>query len=125
MKTESYHDTTNLEEPTLTVAKRKGGSQMIEIIAFFKSHTGKDFTASEIWTRVFDGDNKKALLTSVRRAITDLYRPPPLKLEGEEAIFPDPALNKTEIKRDGLYGRPEYAYRFRQQEPGITKTLFD
>ena len=88
-----FYNTVNLEGTELKTARRRATRQEDIILAFFQTWPYAHFSPYEVWN-VFKDD---MLITSVRRAITDL------KNEGK--------LEKTDIKVPGPYGMPNYAYR--------------
>lgn len=88
----TYYNTTH-EADTLKY-KVKADKQDDQIIEFFRKHWQGSFTPCDIWSKVF---TPQTPITSVRRSITNLENAGMLK--------------KTEIKRDGLYGRPNYTWR--------------
>jgi Fe2+ or Zn2+ uptake regulation protein len=81
---------------TLDVYEAKAAKQDQIILDFFKTWPGATFTAPEVWEKI-KWQNKPPL-TSVRRALTNLQ-----KMNWIEKVS----------KRDGLYGRDNYAYRLR------------
>lgn len=83
----SYHNTVPLNGVELDDRKEKTANQDKMILEFFEVYHALDFTACEIFTSLKHKEN--ILLTSVRRAITNLT------IDGK--------LIKTENKRRGIY----------------------
>jgi len=65
----AYHDTLDLSGSDLDRSESKARKQDEAVLAFFKAHPGEKFTPWECWERI-----GKPLITSVRRAITNLER---------------------------------------------------
>lgn len=93
MKT-SYHNTTGIQGEQLELFEEKAANQEEIILALFKQTPR--MTASECLNR-YPCDNTP--LTSIRRGMTNLMN------KGK--------LIKTEEKKTGTYGRPEYIYEFK------------
>ena len=88
----SFYNTTQEKDSVLKEYTRKAESQEQKILNIFRrSKTG--LTASEVFRNY---PNRNVPLTSVRRAITNLC----------DARF----LEKTRLKREGIYGRKEFVY---------------
>ncbi|MFA5420319.1 MAG: hypothetical protein WC341_17835 [Bacteroidales bacterium] len=114
----SYFNTTSEPDPTLFEVKARTQEQII--LEIFRSH--ENLTASECH-KLFPG---LAPLTSIRRAITNLATDTYTSVNGIFrvtryggvtpqqfpmcALFAPAKLFKTDQKRIGIYGRPEYAY---------------
>ena len=103
----TYYNTTRLEGEQLEKAETKAKSQEQIIFEYFemksiaaKSVTTKKledgYSPAQLWAILSDMGYKYPL-TSVRRAISNLT------IDGK--------LIKTEEKRIGLYGSPEYVWR--------------
>lgn len=92
----TYYNTTHESGNNLTQFELKASSQEQMILDFFRRHPGEMFTPSDIWVRLHS-KMKRAPLTSIRRAITNLTGPG--------------GLEKTDLKTMGPYGRPEYYWR--------------
>jgi hypothetical protein len=90
----SYFNTTSERGAKLKVFDNKSEAQEANVIKIFKTKRGDNLTASEV-LRLYP--EKGILITSIRRAISNL----------KNWNF----LEKTAVKRDGIYGRPECAYR--------------
>ena len=88
----SFYNTTNEVNPALREMERKAGSQEREVLNIFRKSTS-GLTASEVFRKY---PQRNVPLTSIRRAITNLSN--------------DRFLDKTEIKREGIYGRKEFVY---------------
>jgi response regulator of citrate/malate metabolism len=89
----SYYNTTNQSGDTLKEYKRKALTQEEEIFHYL-SRYGLTFSASEIQDSLFKDRNVP--ITSIRRALTNLYHDLEIKKAGQ-------------IK--GKYGRPENTYK--------------
>jgi hypothetical protein len=87
----NYFNTTNLSGNTLAEYKLIAKNQEELILWLFRKH--KQLTPSVAHTLL----QTAAPLTSTRRAISNL--------KSKNMLI------KTEIKQDGLYGRPEYIYK--------------
>ena len=92
-----YHNTTQLKGDELRDSIRTARTQTDKVLVFFKHYPGRSFTPSYVHSFVEDGEP----LTSSRRSISDLTR--------------DGHLEKTEEKRTGIYGKPEYCWRLKFQ----------
>jgi response regulator of citrate/malate metabolism len=88
-----YYNTTNQSGDTLKEYKRKALTQEEEIFHYL-SRYGLTFSASEIQDSLFK--NRNVPITSIRRALTNLYHDLEIKKVGQ-------------IK--GKYGRPENTYK--------------
>ena len=95
----SYYNTTNEKGEALNKAWTKTDSQKNFIYELFVQC--KALTASECWKLYPDSIDYQTPLTSIRRAMTDLT------IEGK--------LIKTDIKKQGIYNRPEYVYSIKEQ----------
>jgi len=92
-----YYNTTNQQGKELKNNIKKALTQYDEIKKYFRNHK-RMFTPSEIWVKLYDISTP---ITSVRRAITDLTN--------------DGVLEKTKRQKPkGLYNRPEYYWRLKQ-----------
>ena len=89
----SYYNTTSQKGEQLKVAWKKDKSQDNKVMEYFNTH-GKA-TPSEVWLH-FNKHENNVPITSIRRSITNLtsYN----------------MLSKTEKKKEGIYGRPEYVW---------------
>tara|TARA_E500000331_G_C17002247_1_gene602551 strand:- start:159 stop:443 length:285 start_codon:yes stop_codon:yes gene_type:complete len=87
-----YYNTTKQDGNNLKSYKSKALSQEDKILNYF-TVKGKA-TPTEIWS----GMSADALLTSVRRSITNLTK--------------SGRLTKTKEKKTSIYGRPEYVWEF-------------
>jgi len=92
----SYFNTTNERGDTLKRRKRKTENQDDIVLAFFRQHKEVEISPSECWINAFQADETP--ITSVRRSINTLTR------EGK--------LIKTENKKIGVYGKPEYLWKY-------------
>lgn len=93
-----YHNTTHLTGAELQDSTQKAETQTEKVLRFFKVHSGYKYPPSFVHNVI--GGNSP--LTSTRRALSDLTK------KGE--------LEKTEHKRVGAYGKPEYMWRLKQEE---------
>ena len=96
----TYYNTTHVLGKQLNEYTEKAKSQEDRVLRFFLAMYPQRYTASEVWRQCFRESSaifNKTPLTSVRRAITNLYN------EGD--------LVKTERIKDGIYGRPECIYK--------------
>jgi hypothetical protein len=116
----SYHNTTNEPDPKLFEVKARTQDQIV--LEIFRKHP--DLTASECHKLYPDF---RVPLTSIRRSITNLATdvwmnvPKQQKfrwVHGEQPeefevsfLFQTAKLQKTNVKRIGIYGRNEYAYK--------------
>ena len=94
----TYYNTTRQEGKQLEVSWDKTKSQDDKVMEYFRAH-GKA-TPSEVWIHFNENENNVPI-TSIRRSITNLtsYN----------------MLSKTEKKREGVYGRPEYVWTKRSE----------
>ena len=107
MREPDYYNTTRSAGGELRRFKGKAANQAQKILNYFREFEPFGYTPSEICRLVF---RDKVPLTSVRRAMTDLT----------SARF----LTKTDEQKRGPYGRPEYVWRLRGQDPEQRK-LFE
>jgi len=93
-----YYNTTRQKGEQLKVAWKKAKSQDDKVMEYFNIN-GKA-TPSEVWLH-FNKYENNVPITSIRRSITTLtsYN----------------MLSKTEKKREGVYGRPEYVWSKRTE----------
>ena len=89
-----HFNTTTETGHTLKVLQQKSDAQESHILQLFRQNRGRNLTASEV-LRMYPG--KGILITSIRRALSNLKN--------------WNYLEKTEIKRNGIHGRNECAYR--------------
>jgi len=89
-----YFNTTKETGAPLRIFEHKSDAQEAKIWKLFKKHVGRELTASEV-LRIYP--EKGMLITSVRRALSNLKN--------------QKFIEKTDKKREGIYGRPECAYR--------------
>ena len=94
MKTESFHNTTNLQGQNLQVAEAQAKSQEQIILEIFKNNPDKGYAPNEIFHKL-----RSVPITSIRRAISNLAK------QG--------VLIKTEVMRKGLYHRQNYVWRYK------------
>lgn len=106
MTEKSYFNTNNECNPTLQDSKERALRQQNRILSYFQSFPNDTFTPEEVWKNVF---NEKILLTSVRRAMTNLTDAGKIK--------------KTDEMRDGSYGHKCHTWRSVPQ-PVFAKELF-
>ncbi len=98
-----HHNTTNESGSKLARFQKVAKSQDAQILKVFRDAYVKDKTSTLSPSQVYDRlwynrkTNTTYLLTSVRRAMSDLTR--------EGYLF------KTDDKRDGPFNRPEYLWR--------------
>jgi predicted transcriptional regulator len=86
----SFHNTTNEIGNQLQIFTQKAENQESEILEYF--YNKKKASASEAWQSF-----KHYPITSVRRSITNLTK------QG--------FLEKTQDKKIGIYGKPEYIWK--------------
>lgn len=91
----AYHDSTGLDRAEHVQAERSAQHQDAQVLAIFLEF-GRPMTPSQVW-RIGCDRGQRWLLTSVRRAITNLTNAR--------------ALVKLNEKRPGCYGRPELCWR--------------
>lgn len=96
MGNENYFNTTHQEGDKLKLYGLKAHKQNAKILLFFLRNK-KEFTPSQVWINCFNPDETP--LTSIRRSMNVLTN------KG--------ALEKTDKKVEGIYGRPEYKWRLR------------
>ena len=87
----AYYNTTRQKGEQLKVSWKKTKSQDDKVMEYFYEH-GKG-TPSEVWIYFRDSN---VPITSIRRSITNLTS--------------SNLLSKTDNKREGVYGRPEYVW---------------
>ena len=87
----AYYNTTRQKGEQLKVSWKKTKSQDDKVMEYFHAH-GKG-TPSEVWIYFRDSN---VPITSIRRSITNLTN--------------SNLLSKTDNKREGVYGRPEYVW---------------
>ena len=92
---ENYFNTTNLNGKELEGEKANATSQQEFILSLFYGKKD-EYTASEMW-KAYLSCGKRCPITSVRRALTNLTS--------------DGKLEKTNVQRIGIYGKPEYVYQ--------------
>jgi len=94
----SYHNTTN-ETDKLDQYEQKAKTQDEKILEYFQEMCPRQtyFSPSEL-----QGVLKTAPLTSIRRALSNLTR-----LD---------ALIRTDVKKDGLYGRKEHCWKLKSDQ---------
>ena len=90
----SFHNTLDLKGKELLKAESKARTQEEIILKLFTDNPHADFTASDLWLKL----GQQWPITSVRRSLTNLCA---------EHLY------KTDIKRLGLYGQMNYAYKLR------------
>lgn len=95
-----YFNTTHESGEVLDLGKEKAKAQDQLILNFFKEHAGKEFTHVEVHRKM----KLKCPITSVYRAIATLTAK-------EELI-------KTNNKRPGTYGRPNYTWKYKLDANG-------
>ena len=95
----AYYNTTRQKGEQLEVAWDKTKSQDDKVMEYFHAH-GKG-TPSEVWIYFRDSN---VPITSIRRSITNLTN--------------SNLLSKTNNKKEGVYGRPEYVWE-------IFKSVYD
>lgn len=93
----TYFNTTHALGKELSEYREKAKCQEETILRFMLRHHRTNWTASDIWRECFRQQLRPVPLTSVRRAITNLYN------AGD--IF------KTQDQKEGIYGRPEYFWK--------------
>jgi hypothetical protein len=94
---DDYFNTTGMEGDDLKKVTRKATKQSDIIFDYFKKNRRQAISPTEIWRNCFDVDSVP--LTSIRRAISVLTR------KGK--------LIKTNIQCQGMFGRPEYKWRYK------------
>ena len=95
----TYYNTTRQKGKQLEVSWKKTKSQDDKVMEYFHAH-GKA-TPSEVWIHFRDSN---VPITSIRRSITNLTN--------------SNLLSKTDNKKEGVYGRPEYVWE-------ILKSVYD
>lgn len=98
-----YHNTTN-ETERLAEYDTKAKTQDEIVYELFKIH--KELTPSQAY-KLFRSDLTP--LTSIRRSISNLTK--------------EDRLERTEMKKDGIYGRKEYVWKLKTYEPYQTNLL--
>ena len=88
----SYFNTTNIIDPLLKNHENKAKSQEQKVLNIYRK-SKKGLTASEVFRQY---PEKNTPLTSIRRAISNLFN--------------DRFIEKTPLKREGIYGRTEFIY---------------
>ena len=91
-----YYNTNQESGADLKASNKKTKTQEEKVLIIFKGMP--KLTASEAW-KIYNVDGRTPL-TSIRRAITDLCR-----LE---------KLVKTEETKEGIYGKKEHLYKWKQ-----------
>ncbi len=94
MKSNTYHNTTNESKSYVKKANKKAESQDAKILKLF--HITDHMTASEVLAKWRFRNNNPILLTSCRRALSNLTR--------DEKLF------KTKDKKMSPNGAPEHYY---------------
>ena len=89
----TYYNTTGQKGKQLEVAWDKTKSQDDKVMEYFHAH-GKA-TPSEVWINFNENENNVPI-TSIRRSKTNLTN--------------SNYLSKTNNKKEGVYGRPEYVW---------------
>lgn len=100
----TYFNTTHVLGKQLNEYNEKAQSQEDRILRFFLAMYPQKYSASDVWRQCFrqsEAIYATVPLTSVRRAITNLYN------SGD--------LVKTNEQKDGVYGRPEYLWKISTQ----------
>ena len=90
----SFHNTTRESDAKLAEYEGRAVTQEDRILEYFASNWHTEISPSRVQRYLLPN----VPLTSVRRAITNLTT------QGK--------LERTEKKVDGLYGRPEYCWRY-------------
>ena len=95
----TYYNTTGQKGKQLEVSWDKTKSQDDKVMEYFRAH-GKA-TPSEVWFHFIKHEHHGEILnavpiTSIRRSITNLTN--------------SYLLSKTDNKKEGVYGRPEYVW---------------
>lgn len=98
-----FFNTPNLRGPDLTAANEHNADQNEKVLAVFR-RVGKSLTPCQV-EAALKAQGELILLGSVRRAITTLTR------RGE--------LRKTDERRMGLYGIPNYCWELNDREREI------
>jgi hypothetical protein len=96
-----FHDTVPIEEERLPEARKRAARQKEAVLDYFRQRYSMSFTPMEIWKEVNHiTTGTSILLTSVRRAISDLTK------EGK--------LTKCDYseRREGGYGHPNRTWRY-------------
>ena len=96
----TYFNTTHTLGKQLVEYEQTADSQEERILRFFLAMYPQKYTASDVWRQCFRESSciyNRTPLTSVRRAITNLYN------AGD--------LVKTDNQKTGVYGRPEYFWK--------------
>jgi hypothetical protein len=100
-----FHDTVPLPEERLPEARKRAARQKEAILDYFRQRYSMSFTPRDVYNSLLDAslssdDHYFVLLTSVRRAITDLTK------EGK--------LTKCDYseRREGGFGHPNRTWRY-------------
>lgn len=93
-----YYNTTKLAGPGLKESTGKAKKQKDQILALFKG-TRRPMSPATIWEH-YGFKEKNVPITSVRRAITNLEK--------------DGFLTKTDIQEDGIYGKKNFCWVYRE-----------
>ena len=104
-KRKIYYNTTKEDGKFLEVREAKALNQEMQILNIFKREK-RALTASEVWDLF---GQIYAPLTSMRRAITNLKS--------------DGIIEKTDEKKKGLYGQPEYKYKLLRSNAKSNKRI--
>lgn len=97
----SYHNTTSEGGESLRTYRQIARGQDREVLDFFATRKTNPSTPSEVHDALYAGQRGNTPLTSVRRAITNLTNAGLLK--------------KTNLKKRGVYGRPEGCWILAEQ----------
>ena len=97
----SYYNTTKETPKELAISKVKAYTQEESIMDIFFDRELIKMTPSDIW-HIYCEEFKNIPLTSIRRAITSLTN--------------RQQLVKTDIMREGIYGKPEHCWRLSKED---------
>lgn len=92
----TFHNTTDLKGKVLSEAKQECKNLESKIVKLYQLHS--NLSPSQAYLRL----SGKHILTSVRRAITNL-------------TMRDKLLTKTDVKITGMYGKPEYVWTLKTE----------
>ncbi len=98
----SHHDTTNLSREDLVLAERRAVKLEDHIQKFFTSFWSQNIPPHKVKKHLDKLLNQDVLLTSVRRALSNLTR--------------DGILEKMDVKVPGPHGSPVHCWRLKPQD---------
>ena len=105
----SYFNTTNSSGAQLQQYQGTAKAQEAHILKIFQNRVGYAFAPSEVRAMVVSVVQADVPITSIRRAMTNLTT------AGQ--------LEKTSQQKPGPYGRPEYLWRLKTNQPSKSDLL--